>query len=324
MYRSRFRLLAGFAVLASTAFLVTKSDAKPDEVTAIAKGVWFREGDIKGHGHCNNIIIEMRDYLIVVDANFPSGARRALADARKVSSKPVKYVFDTHHHGDHAYGNAVWTEAGATTLAYKAVAEEMKRYEPKRWQEASAQREDVRGLKLATAQPPKQTFEKSPHVLDDGARRVEFHHFGWAHTRGDGFVYLPKEKILCTGDAVTNGPYNYTGDGHIGNWPDVIRGARKLGVERVLPGHGTPGGKEVLDGELAFMTELHGSVKQAIAQGKKLGDLVKMDGDKAVSTTVKLSPAVQNWVGQGLPNQVRDAYEEITQGKPHGEILGGK
>ena len=53
----------------------------------------------------------MKDYLIVVDANFPSGARGALADAKKVSSKPVKYVFDTHHHGDHAYGNAVWTEA---------------------------------------------------------------------------------------------------------------------------------------------------------------------------------------------------------------------
>ena len=60
----------------------------------------------------------------------PRGARAALADAKKVSTKPVKYVFDTHHHGDHAYGNSVWTEAGATTLAYKGVAEEMKRNEP--------------------------------------------------------------------------------------------------------------------------------------------------------------------------------------------------
>ena len=57
----------------------------------------------------------MKDYLIVVDANFPSGARATMADVKKVSSKPVKYVFDTHHHGDHAYGNAVWTQAGATT-----------------------------------------------------------------------------------------------------------------------------------------------------------------------------------------------------------------
>ena len=58
-----------------------------------------------------------------------------MADVQRRSRrKPVKYVFDTHHHGDHAYGNPVWTEAGATTLAYKGVAEEMKRYEPARWQ----------------------------------------------------------------------------------------------------------------------------------------------------------------------------------------------
>ena len=54
----------------------------------------------------------MKDYLIVVDANFPSGARLAIEDAKKVSTKPVKYVFDTHHHGDHSYGNPIWTKAG--------------------------------------------------------------------------------------------------------------------------------------------------------------------------------------------------------------------
>src|SRR6266542_4980162 len=133
----RILILSAFAVLAGLALFVARSDAKPETVAKIAEGVWFREGDLKNLGHCNNIIIEMKDYLIVVDANFPSGARAAMADAKRVSSKPVKYVFDTHHHGDHAYGNAVWTLTGATTLAFKGVKEEMKRYEPKRWQEAA-------------------------------------------------------------------------------------------------------------------------------------------------------------------------------------------
>src|SRR5262249_7120501 len=140
------------------------------------------------------IIIEMKDYLIVVDANFPSGARLAMEAAKKVSGKPVKYVFDTHHHGDHSYGNSVWTMAGATTLAYKGVAEEMKRYEPQRWQDSAKQRQDVAELKQSTVEPPKQTFDKSPFILNDGTREVRFYFFGWAHTRGDGFVYLPKEK----------------------------------------------------------------------------------------------------------------------------------
>src|SRR3974377_1618734 len=130
----RFALAALFCTLLCAGFLVTRGDAQPNTVKQIATGVWFREGDIEKQGHCNNVIIEMDKYLIVVDANFPSGARAVLEDAKKVSSKPVKFVFDTHHHGDHAYGNPVWTKVGAVTLAYQGVAEEMKRYEPKRFE----------------------------------------------------------------------------------------------------------------------------------------------------------------------------------------------
>ncbi len=89
MKNTRARLLAGFGALASLAFFAAHSDAKPETIIKIVDGVWFREGDLKNLGHCNNIVIEMKDYLIVVDANFPSGARLALADAKKVSSKPV-------------------------------------------------------------------------------------------------------------------------------------------------------------------------------------------------------------------------------------------
>ena len=228
--RKRLWIAGPFAVLASLPLFLLPTGAQPGIVKAILPGVWFQEGDLQNMGHCNNIIIEMKDYLIVVDANFPSGARLALEGARSVSKKPVRYVFDTHHHGDHAYGNPVWTKAGATTLAYKGVTEEMKRYEPARWQAAAKERKDVAELNLPMAEPPKQTFDKSPFVLKDETREVQFHFFGWAHTRGDGFVYLPKEKVLCTGDAVVNGPYNYTADANIGNWPAVVRAAQKLDV----------------------------------------------------------------------------------------------
>src|SRR5580704_19663646 len=118
MKSPRLWMLSIFAAFASLAFFASNSDATPGTVQQIVPGVWFREGDLKNLGHCNNIIIEMKDYLIVVDANFPSGARATMADCKRISSKPVKYVFDTHHHGDHSYGNSVWTAEGATTLAY--------------------------------------------------------------------------------------------------------------------------------------------------------------------------------------------------------------
>src|SRR5262245_48158385 len=120
----RTLLLLGFAMLLGLAVFVSPSDAVPETVKLIMPGVGFREGDMD-QGHCNNIIIEMKDYLIVVDANYPSGAKGAMADAKRISSKPVKYVFDTHHHGDHLYGNPLWTAAGATTIAFKQVADEI-------------------------------------------------------------------------------------------------------------------------------------------------------------------------------------------------------
>ena len=323
----RIWILGIFAVLGSLALWITRTDAQPGTVKQIVPGVWFREGDLEGMGHCNNIIIEMKDYLIVVDANFPSGARLALAAAKQVSNKPIKYVFDTHHHGDHAYGNPIWTQAGATTLAYKGVAEEMKRYEPARWQATAKGREDVGELHLDAPEPPKQTFDKSPFILKDDTREVRFYYLGWAHTRGDGFVYLPKEKVLCTGDAVVNGPYNFTADANIGNWPAVVRKAQKFDVQHLLPGHGGPSGKEVLEGQYQYMALLHKAVEDAVKQEKKLTDIVDTGTTKMVygnqvpaTTSIKLPENVKNWVGPFFAAHVRDTYDEITQKKPHGDL----
>jgi hypothetical protein len=101
--KKRVWLLSTFAALAAVALFVTGSEAQPGTVKQIVPGVWFREGDLKNLGHCNNIIIEMKDYLIVVDANFPSGARLAMEAAKKVSSKPVKYAgLQRRHRRDEA------------------------------------------------------------------------------------------------------------------------------------------------------------------------------------------------------------------------------
>lgn len=322
MNRGRLLLLSGFAALAGSVFFTADIIAQPNSVQQIVPGVWFREGDIKKEGHCNNVIIEMKDYLIVVDANFPSGARLAAADAKKLSSKPVKYVFDTHHHGDHAYGNAVWTGMGATTLAYAGVAQEMKRYEPKRWAETN--RPDVKDLNRATAEPPKQTFETTPFVLDDGTRRVEFHFLGWAHTRGDGFVYLPKEQVLATGDAIVNGAYNFMGDGNVANWPKVADAAGRLKFKHLLPGHGRPGGPEVAAGQGKFMREIYAGVQGLMKAGKSVDDIQKMGMAKTLEAELKFSPQSKTWIGDPLAGQAIVVHEEISRKMPHGEISGGK
>jgi glyoxylase-like metal-dependent hydrolase (beta-lactamase superfamily II) len=200
------------------------------------------------------------------------------------------------------------------------VLDELKRYEPARWQAAAKSRADVGELKLDAPPPPMQTFDKSPYVIKDSTREVRFLFYGWAHTRGDGFAWLPKERILCTGDASTNGPFNNTADANLGNWPKVLAELEKLNPQFVLPGHGPSGGPEILKGQAEFFVELQKAVQAAVSQRKKLEDIVTMRGDNPVATSIVLPPSVQHWVGGGLAKEVKNQYDEITQGKPAGEL----
>lgn len=296
-------LLLGFAGLCSLALFVSRSDANPETVRRVVPGVWFREGDLD-QGHCNNVIIEMKDYLIVVDANYPSGARATMADVKRLSDKPVKYVFDTHHHGDHIYGNLLWTQEGATTLAFQAVAAEMKRLEPARWLAAAKTRADVAELHRDAPEPPKQDIAQEELVLNDGERKVEFRHFGWAHTRGDGFVYLPKEGVLCTGDAVVNGPHNNLADANIANWPMVLRAADKLKPKSVLPGHGANGGRELIAGQDQFLSELYKAVKSGVDAGKSVEEL---------QASISLPPAVRVRGGRRVAQRAGEGHLRRNQ-----------
>jgi cyclase len=284
--------------------------AQPSSLDAqtIAPGVWFLRGDAS-KGYCNNIVIEMSDYLIVVDANYPGRARELVQQIGQLSPKPVRFVFDTHAHRDHSYGNIVWTHAGATTFAFQGVADEMDRYEPERWLATAAQREDVRSLNLADAPRPQLLIRQNSFVLKDGTREVQFLFFGWAHTQGDGFVWLPKERILCTGDAAVNGPRNKLWDANLANWPLVLARALALEPVHVLPGHGDAGGSEILTGQQTFLQDLYATVREQVIAGETLAQipLVLPDRDR-------------NWIPPDLADDIAIAYAEITQHKPAGSL----
>src|SRR5439155_14516453 len=86
-------------------------------------GVVFRYSEISATDQTvpfrgsNNIWIVFDDYVAVIDANFPKEAGDVIEAIKKTTDKPIRYVLDTHHYGDHAYGNAVFAEAGATIVA---------------------------------------------------------------------------------------------------------------------------------------------------------------------------------------------------------------
>jgi cyclase len=274
----------------------------------VAPGVWFLLGDAS-KGYSNTTVIEMRDYLIVVDANYPGRAKELIALIPQLSPKPVKYVFDTHAHGDHSYGNSTWTRAGATTMAFSGVAKEMDRWEPSRWQTFGEKRDDVRATGEHDVERPKKIIDGDRFVLNDGQREVDFLFLGWGHTPGDGYVWLPKERVLATGDAAVNGPRNKLADASIANWPKVLERAIVLKPEFVLPGHGARGGVEILTGQRQFLLDLYAAVAAEIAAGKSGAEI-----------KVTLPDADANWVPKDLTLDVEATASEIVGKAPAGAL----
>ena len=124
----RLLLALGLAsgIVALEAWQAQPPASQVGRVQRLAPDVYFHEGDIT-KGHCNNGWVVFEDYVLVVDANYPSGARDVLAKIREITTKPIRFAFDTHHHGDHAYGNQVWAEQGATPVAHTGVLDELKK-----------------------------------------------------------------------------------------------------------------------------------------------------------------------------------------------------
>ena len=276
-----------------------------------APGVWFLLGDAN-KGYSNTTVIEMKDYLIVVDANYPGRAKELIAMMPRLSPKPVRYVFDTHAHGDHSYGNSTWTKAGATTLAFEGVAKEMDRWEPSRWQTFGEKREDVRATGEHDVERPRKLIEGDKFVLNDGQREVDFLFLGWGHTPGDGFVWLPKQRILATGDAAVNGPRNKLADAWIANWPGVLDKAIALKPTFVAPGHGPGGGVEILTGQRQFLVDLYAAVAAEVAGGTPVAEM-----------KISLPEADANWVPKDLTLDFQATAAEIMGNAPAGALLHG-
>ena len=320
---SRRKFLAGgtaILTLAAEAELLAgprpEGMAEASAVDMVAPDIYFHEGTVADNADavCNNGWIMFEDYVLVIDANFPAGAKLIISKIRAQTDKPIRFAFDTHHHGDHAYGNQIFVDNGGVPVAYTGVVEEMRRYEtgyydskPGRWEEAAKGRADLRTTKL---KPPSVLFSKDL-IFDDGKHRVELMHLGVAHTHGDAVAWLPNEKILFTGDVCVNGPYNFVGDGDVGQWIGTLEAAKQLGARIVCTGHGPRSVTSVLDDQQAFFKALRDQVGTLMASKPPEEAKTQVESIRA---TLKGNAQIARYVGPGdsLTSQVQKVYEELT------------
>jgi len=299
--------------------------AQAAQADLVAPDVYFHEGRVADTADavCNNGWIMFEDYVLVIDANYPAGAKLIISKIRALTDKPIRFAFDTHHHGDHAYGNQVFVENGGVPVAHTGVIQEMKQYEtgyyghePGRWEAATKDRADVKASKL---KPPSVLFSKDL-IFDDGKHRVELMHLGVAHTHGDAVAWLPKERILFTGDMCVNGPYNYVGDGDVGKWIATLDAARKLDAKIVGTGHGPRSTGTVLDDQQAFFRALREQVGTVMTNIPPDQAKAKIE---AIRATLKSNAQIARFVSDhggagsddGFASQVAKVYQELTGDK---------
>ena len=293
------------------ALLLNPLAAQINTVQTVAPGVYFHEGDPR-RGHSNNGWIVLDDFVLVIDANYPSGAKIVMPQIATTTDKPVRFVFNTHHHGDHAYGNQLWSDAGATIVGSVGMLEEMKKVEtgffggePGRWEAAAKTRPDVAATKL---KPPVMMFPRELFI-DDGKRRVELRWFGTGHTKGDAYAWLPKEKILFTGDACVNGPHNNVNDGDVGEWIKTLELVKQLGAEKVCPGHGPMGGPEIIADQQGYFIELQRQVKALHDAGRSPAEVKAALPD--IGAALKKNPHLARYVPANLTAHVQKVYLEL-------------
>jgi cyclase len=236
----------------------------------VAEGVYYATG---GVGSNNVVIVNDRDVVLVDDGTTPAAARALLEDIKLITNKPVSAVINTHFHYDHTDGNSVFPP-DVQIIAHEYVRNAILTFnvldrEPFKTSQSTrlpvqiaALREQIGAEKdsgrktelakqLASVQalseqlkeirptPPNVTYA-SKMVLYKGGREIQLLFLGRGHTGGDTFVYLPRERIVCTGDMDEGARIAYMGDAYFDEWVATLEALKKLDFTLVLPGHGRP------------------------------------------------------------------------------------
>jgi cyclase len=170
----------------------------------------------------NTTALVTDDGILLVDDKFAVDHDNLIAEVKKLSAKPVKYVVSTHHHADHTGGNPAMQKMDVKVIASEQARQNM----------------------LDAKQPgqPDIAVERRA-TITLGGKVAEIYYFGRAHTNGDIVILFPQERVLSAGDIFTFGDatpqlIDYSGGGSAKEWTTTLDGALKLDFDTVVPGHG--------------------------------------------------------------------------------------
>ncbi|MGE0153348.1 MAG: MBL fold metallo-hydrolase [Reyranellaceae bacterium] len=270
-------------------------------------------------GDPNTGIVIGDEAVMVIDTQAtPVMAQDVIRRIREVTDKPIRYVVLSHYHavrvlGASAYGadHVIASEATREMIVERGQQDYLS--EVQRFPRLFRSVETIPGLTWPTI-----TFTDRM-TLFMGRTEVQIIHAGRGHTRGDTIVWLPKERVLFSGDLVEYGATPYCGDAHLQDWPQTLQKLRELKPLALVPGRGDAltserAVEDGLAGTQAFVTELYEEVKKRAQANQSL----KQAYDGAMQA---LQPRYGNWVifEHCMPFDVSRAYDE-ARGIDHPRI----
>ena len=309
----------------------------------IADGVYHAVGTGSLVVMSNAAIIEGDSDVLVVDSHVSPGGAWALREELKaITPKPIRWVVNSHYHFDHSHGNQIYgpeveiighdytraqmvagksQDSPAREFFVGGVPNAIKSLESRlgaaktpeeRTQietQLAIQRNHLEGTNAVRPTPPTMTLSRTM-TLHRGRREIRLLFLGRGHTAGDVVVYLPKERVVATGDLLIEGP-SYMGDAYFTEWIETIETLKQVDFDTVLPGHGRAfNGKAKLDHWQAYLRDFWAQAQKFHKAGtpwEEAAKLVDLRSNSANYPTIK-APGI-------TPNHAMRRAYEILDGK---------
>ena len=216
----------------------------------------------------NTTVLVTNEGVVLVDDKFEIDHESIMAQLKKITNQPVKYVINTHYHADHSGGNPKLQGLGAQVITSQQARDKMV---------------EIKQPGMANV-----TLDNSLRVFL-GGKRVEVYRFGRAHTDGDIVVLFPDHRVLSAGDMFTFGDatpqlIDYAGGGSARDWTGTLDGALRLEFDQVVPGHGLMTTKQEMrkfrDSTMTLRTKVHDMI---------VGKKTKAEIEKMLRTDFKFA-----------------------------------
>ena len=231
--------------------------------------VWTAGGEAIGTSWGANCVGVLGDLgvLLVDPLIAPALARRVEASVARHTDRPVTHVVLTHHHTDHALGSSYFARRGARVLAHAECAKRMAAEHPGLVAARRAQPETADLFADAEPRRPDRVYEESEATLDLGGVEARVFHPGHGHTPGDSIVHVPSESVAVCGDLVSAGYHVNMEDASPSGALSALDTLARLGARTYVPGHGSPGGLDLLDRQRAYFEAVSAAVREGSDAG---------------------------------------------------------